>query len=50
MTDREFLDWLHQRLKFVHGEDERVDYMRKLRAIIDATPDDVLTPNVTTSK
>jgi hypothetical protein len=38
MTDREFLIWIHQRLANVHSEDEYVDYMRKLRAIIAKTP------------
>jgi hypothetical protein len=46
MNDREFLIWLHARLEKVHGEDPLVDYMRKLRAIIRATPKDKLTPNV----
>lgn len=46
MPDREFLIWLHERLKLVHGESELKDYMHKLRAIICATPPDQLTPNV----
>jgi hypothetical protein len=46
MNDREFLIWLHARLVTVHGEDQLLDYMRKLRAIIRATPKDKLTPNV----
>ncbi len=37
MEDREFLMWLHSRLTAVHGEEETVDYMHKLRAIIRAT-------------
>ncbi len=45
MTDRDFLIWLHQRLVLVHGESELLDYMWKLRAIIEATPRDRNTPN-----
>jgi hypothetical protein len=45
MTDREFLIWIHQRLANVHGEDEYMDYMRKLRAIIAKTPANKTTPN-----
>ena len=40
MSDREFLMWLHARLTEVHGENELMDYMHKLRAIIAATPAD----------
>ena len=40
MTDREMLIWIHQRLVKVHGEDPLVDYMHRLRAIIEATPPD----------
>lgn len=39
--------WLHARLEEVHGEDPLTDYMRKLRSIIEATPDDQITPNTT---
>lgn len=49
MYDRAFLMWLHNRLEHVHGEDPRVDYMHKLRAIIKATEPEKLTPNVCTS-
>lgn len=41
MKDRLFLGWLHER----YGENENVDYMWKLRSIIDATPIDQETPN-----
>lgn len=35
MTDRQFLEWIHDRLEHVHGENPSVDYMVKLRAITD---------------
>ncbi len=34
MEDREFLIWIHDRLQHVHGEKYNVDYMGKLRSII----------------
>jgi hypothetical protein len=34
MKDSEFLQWLHNRLVYVHKEDELFDYMHRLRAII----------------
>jgi hypothetical protein len=46
MKDQEFLMWIHARLTEVHGESPLVDYMHKLRAIIEATPPDRYTPNV----
>lgn len=48
MTDKKFLQWIHDRLHYQHGEKVDVDYMHKLRAIINSTPDDQITPNVTT--
>jgi len=50
MTDREFLTWLHERLEHVHGENPQMDYMYKLRSIIEATPPDSYTPNVSNSQ
>ena len=47
MNDRDFLIWLHHRLTQVHGEQEFMDYMHQLRAIISATPGDQNTPCVT---
>lgn len=35
MTDSEFLQWVHDRLEYVHGENHNYDYMHRLRAIID---------------
>jgi hypothetical protein len=49
MKDKYFLLWLHERLLKVHGESPYVDYMHKLRAIIQATPEDQETPNVSSS-
>lgn len=46
MTDREFLTWIHERLVHVHNENNCMDYMWKLRAIIQATPEDQVTPNI----
>ncbi len=49
MYDRDFLIWIYNRLINVHGENEHVDYMHKLRAVIKATPGDQLTPNAETA-
>ncbi len=38
MKDREFLQWIHDRLKTKHGENVNVDYMHRLRDIIDQYP------------
>jgi hypothetical protein len=46
MTDREFLIWLHERLVKVHRERELVDYMHRLRGIIEGMPPDKETPHV----
>lgn len=48
MRDKSFLQWIHARLLTVHGENEMVDYMHKLRCIIEATPDTQETPNIGT--
>jgi hypothetical protein len=45
MKDKLFLEWLHERLEHQHGENPMVDYMHKLRAIINTTPEDKITPN-----
>lgn len=45
MTDKQFLTWIHERLVHVYHEDNHMDYMWKLRAIIQATPDKQTTPN-----
>ncbi len=36
--DKEFLQWIHDRLKFRHGENPNVDYMLKLQMVIDEMP------------
>lgn len=48
MTDRDFLMWIHERMEYIHKESPLVDYMRRLRDIIKATPPDQVTPNVAT--
>ena len=45
-SDKSFLQWIHDRLAFVHSENKSFDYMHKLRAIIAATPDDRETVNI----
>jgi hypothetical protein len=35
MTDSEFLQWIHERLNNVHNENYSVDYMWRLRSIIE---------------
>lgn len=44
MKDKEFLQWIYNRLK-KHGEDYHKDYMNKLRCIIASTDEDKETPN-----
>ena len=34
MKDVEFMNWLHERLILVHGENRNLDYMHRLREII----------------
>lgn len=46
MKDKEFLGWIRDRLQHVHGESKYLDYMHKLKAIVDATPEDQITPNI----
>ena len=46
MNDKEFLQWMHNRLVEVHRVNENFDYMHKLRAIIARTPEDQRSPNV----
>lgn len=47
MNDRDFLIWIHCRLTEIHGENSGMDYMFKLRSIIEATPAGKITPNCT---
>ena len=46
MKDKVFLQWIHDRLTDVHKENENLDYMHKLRAVIDSIDPDKDTPNV----
>ena len=48
MIDKDFLQWIYNRLKSVHGENPNFDYMHKLKSIIEATDPDKVTPNVST--
>lgn len=45
MTDLEFMIWIHHRLTEVYGEDQNVDYMHKLRAVINTIPPNQVTKN-----
>ena len=45
MKDKEFLEWIYARLVHQYGENPNIDYMRKLRCVIAATPEEQLTPN-----
>lgn len=45
MRDKPFLQWIHDRLQYVHGEPLNIDYMHKLRAIIQNTDEEKETPN-----
>lgn len=38
MTDKEFLNWIYERLLYVHKEHANYDYMHRLRSIIDNLP------------
>lgn len=44
MKDKEFLLWLKHRMVQVHGENSNYDYMHRLQAIINATPEFRHTP------
>ena len=39
MSDKDFLQWIHDRLIHVYGENLKVDYLHRLRKIINATAD-----------
>lgn len=49
MKDKEFLQWMHDRLIYVHGENKNVDYLHKLRCIIETIDEDQSTPNIINS-
>ena len=46
MKDKEFLEWIRDRLVRYYGEERNVDYMLKLQSIINATDEDKSTPNI----
>lgn len=45
MKDRDFLMWLYQRMINIYKEDPLIDYMWKLRSIINSTDKNQYTPN-----
>lgn len=45
MKDKDFLQWIHDRLEHVHEEERDMDYMCKLRSIIHNYDPDKVTPN-----
>lgn len=46
MKDKEFLEWLIDRLIYVYKESPDVDFVLKLKAITKQIPESQLTPNV----
>lgn len=46
MTDKEFLNWIIDRLIHVYGESPYVDFIHKLRNIAKTIPSDQYTPNI----
>ena len=44
MKDKQFLQWIHDRMVEIHGENRLYDFMYKLRAIIETIPDEQETP------
>jgi len=38
MENKEFLQWIYDRLIYVYNEDKDYDYMHKLKSIIDEYP------------
>lgn len=46
MKDKNFLQWIHNRLTQVHKENPRIDYMNKLQCIIDSYDANKTPPNV----
>ena len=45
MKDKQFLSWIYKRLEKVHNESSNIDYMLKLKSIIDKMDPDKSTPN-----
>lgn len=46
MPDKEFLQWIFDRLQYVHKENPNYDYMHKLKSLIATIPEDQSTPNI----
>jgi hypothetical protein len=47
MRDKDFLQWILDRLVHVHNENPHVDYILKLQAIVDITPEEQYTSFIT---
>ena len=45
MGDKKFLEWIYNRLLYQYKENPDIDYMRKLKSIIESTDPKQLTPN-----
>lgn len=50
MTNRDFLTWLHNRLVVIHREPENVDYMVRLRNLIETMPEAEEPPRILAAK
>lgn len=48
MNDLKFMIWIHHRLTDVHKENPSVDYMHKLRAVINSIPRNQISKNMGT--
>ena len=46
MNDKEFLQWVWDRLNYQHGDNANFDYMHKLKAIIEEYDPEKVTPNI----
>lgn len=46
MKDKDFLLWIYARLINVYGEDKNIDYMLKLKAVINSIDSEKITPNI----
>ncbi len=46
VKDKDFLEWIYDRLKYQYDESIHIDYMRKLKCIIEAYDKDKITPNI----
>ena len=45
LDDKQFLHWIADRLHFVYGESNNVDFILKLRSIAETLGDGEYTPN-----